>query len=411
LKKSDKFFKQKLEVLRYTNMYLPEKKNTIKGIWDYGNDNKLPNKLLKWVLDSGIGKKASEKRRTYIAADGFNDEKSSNLQVNEFQNADGLVQEISGYLSYFKGFALHVKRRGSQFEVKNLPLQDIRKRLDGSFSYNPTYSASRFEPQKEVIIAPFLGKKPINTSEFDKIKDNGELLYVYHRTADSPIYPVPDYYAGIEDIRTSAELQKFDLASVRNGFMPSAILTLIGNLDNTTKDEAGRTEQDYFDEALEHFTGNVRDAEGQTGQMRLMVMNARTKEEAPVLTPFDAKAIFDASIQKRDNIERSVCRLFGVHPVLANYSDAQVLGNTQAIANASLELNNDVLKDQQLITWAFETLYPGMDWSMTSLKPIKNIPSELYSVLTVNEKRALLGYPEINESELNGGSADDTVNN
>jgi len=225
-------------------MYLPEKKNTIKGIWDYGNDNRLPNKLLKWVLDSGVGKKASEKRRTYIAADGFNDEKASDLQVNEFQIADNLVQEISGYLTYFKGFALHIKRRGSQFEVKNLPFQDIRKRLDGSFSYNPTYSATRFDPQKEVIIAPFLGKKPINTQEFDKIKDNGELLYVYHRTADSPIYPVPDYYAGIEDVRTSAELQKFDLASVRNGFMPSAILTLIGNLDSTTKDDTGMTEQD-----------------------------------------------------------------------------------------------------------------------------------------------------------------------
>jgi len=91
---------------------------------------------------------------------------------------------------------------------------------------------------------------------------------------------------------------------------------------------------------------------------------APTKDEITTIQTVDIKPILDASNSKRDVIERSVCRLFGVHPVLCGYSDAAVLGNTQAIANASLELNKVANPFQRLMTDAFRQLYPNVEWEI-----------------------------------------------
>ena len=385
-----KYFK----TIPFVNMFIPVMENTSKGIYSFGKDNLLPNKLMRWVLDSGAAKRSLQKRSAYISADGFVDELNANKKVNAFETADKVLTQIAQYQAYFKGFVLHVKRSANGFEIKTLPFQDVRKRLDGKFSYNPTYSADKFDASKEQIIMPFLGNRTLTANEFALIKDKGEIIYAYHKSADNPNYPIPDYYAGIEDIRTSSELQKFDYESVLNAFLPSAILSLVGELDDVTKDANGMTEKDYFDESLEAFTGQVKDKDGVSGRMRLMVTTARTKDEAPILQTFDAKSIIDASNSKRDIVERSVCRLFGVHPVLVGYSDASVLGNQQALANASQELCNDVISDQQLITETFEQLYGG-NWDITSFKPIQYIPDVILGKLSDNEQRALIGYPEL----------------
>lgn len=390
------FFKRVLKAIPFSNMFVPEIKNESKGIYLFGKNNQLPNNLMKWVLDSGTAKRAVSKRAAYISADGFVDEVAANFKVNDLQSADKILTEIAGYQSYFKGFALHVKRSAEGIRVKTISFQDIRKRLDGKFSYNATYSAAKFDATKEQIISAFKGVRPLTEFELNEIRANGEIIYAYHRNADNPQYPIPDYYAGIEDIRTSSELQKFDFESVTNAFLPSAILTLVGNLDDSQKDESGRTEKDYFDETLEQFTGNVKNAEGKSGRMRLMVTTARTKEEIPSLQTFDAKAIVDASNTKRDIIDRAVCRLFGVNPALVGFSDAAILGNQQALSNASNEMCNDVISDQQLITEIFAMLYPEItNWDITSFKPISFIPDAILTDLTPTERRALIGYSEL----------------
>jgi len=378
-------------------MFIPEIKNESKGIYFFGKDNLLPNNLLKWVLNSGTAKRAVTKRAAYISANGFQDEQSATFEVSPNKTANKLLFEIAVYQTYFKGFTLHIKRNlASEIaEVKVYPLQDVRKRLDGKFSYNPTYSALKFDADKEQIIESFKGARTLSETELVSVMKNGEMIYGYHKSADNPQYGIPDYYAGIEDIWTSSELQKLDNESVVNAFMPSAILTTFGDLDNVHKDESGYTEKEAFDEGLEAFTGNVKDQNGRSGRMRLMVMNVRTKEEAPILQSFDAKSIVDAANAKRDIIDRAVCRLFGVPPVLNGFQDASILGNQQALANASLELSNDVKSDQELIQEVFSMIYPGMDWTITTFKPINYIPDALLDVLTANEKRALLGYAEI----------------
>lgn len=390
-KKSPRLFKS----VPFQNMFIPESIDRTTGVYKYGKDNRLPNRLMAWVLDSGTAKKAQSKRATYIAADGFNDKTSSAIKVNALQTADQLLNEISGYLAYFKGFALLIKRNlNDEKTVSCIAFQDIRKKEDGTFIYNPSLSSDRVDKKKEIIIHPY--KKTLTPAEFLERKDHGEIIYAYNRSADNSYYPVPDYYAGIEDIRSSSELQKFDFETVMNAFVTSAILTIVGELNDTDQDARGRTERDYFEEELEQFTGNVKDKDGFSRRNSMLIMTARTKDEIPVLTPFDAKVIVDASNTKRDIIDRACARLFGVHPVLIGFSDAQLLGNTQAISNASQELNNDVIPDQRLVTEVFSMLYEG-DWTVSGFRPFKYIPDVLLSELTPEEKRQLIGYKAIND--------------
>jgi len=78
------------------------------------------------------------------------------------------------------------------------------------------------------------------------------------------------------------------------------------------------------------------------------------------------------------------------------YSDASVLGNTQAISNASVELNKVVANRQRLIREAFEMLYPTFDWSTSDYMPLTYIEPALYPDMTQDERRnKFLGLPPL----------------
>jgi hypothetical protein len=158
------------------------------------------------------------------------------------------------------------------------------------------------------------------------------------------------------------------------------------------------TELDYVHEDFKQFTGQVKNSEGLSGRFKAMLNFAKTKEEVPVLQTLDIKSILDSSNAKRDVIDRAVCRLFGVHPVLLGYADASVLGNTQSMANASLELNRVVNSAQRMISEAFSKLYDG-DWTISEYTPITYVDPALFPDMTQDERRnKFLGLEPIETS-------------
>ena len=360
------------------NLWFPEVEDKSNDFYKYGTNNQLPNELLRWVNDSGIAKRCVGKVSTYTAANGFVNKALNELKVNiHGEKAAGLVAQIAMQLAYFRGFALHVGRNteGQAVSFKLMPFEKIRRRTDGNFAYNETLGTNKFKSSEWVVYPKYKGLK-IGTKELNQLRDEydsrGEIYYAYDATPDSPIYPVPEYYAGIEDVRSSAEIARYDLETALNGFVPSALLTIVGNIDNTVKDEHGRTQQDYLDETLDSFTGSIKDSQGLSNRAKLLVMHAATAEEIPNLQAFNANEVLSASIAKRDAIDRNVCRLFGVHPVLMGFSDAAILGNTQSIANASNELNNNVAPLQRLIERFFNECMPQYTWELTQFKPRSN---------------------------------------
>lgn len=384
----------------FKNLFVPFLEDKSNHIYKYGYDNLLPNNLIKYINESGVAKRCANKVSTYIAADGFSEVATKTFKVNQYENSDELLQRLSYDLAYFKGYALLVgrSRDGKVSSVKHIPFQLIRKTLRGDFLFNPTYGLKEFKKEKGEYYPKFKGAEitPLQLSEQIKEYGNkGEIQYVFEETPDNPQYPVPDYYAGIENIRTSSRIQQFDLNMVLNGFKPSAILTLVGTVDDTTKDRYNKTQRDYLNDSLDDFTGRNANANGETNEGGLLVLEAKTKDEIPTLQTFDSKAILDASNSKREVVDRAVCRDFGVHPVLVGFSDAAILGNTQSIANASMELNNNVNSLQRMVERNMKLVYPLMDWGLTRFMPVTYIPDSVMNDLTQTERRELFGYPEL----------------
>jgi len=391
-----KKFKLKSFALSFVNAFLPELKSEAKGIYLYGTADNLPNRLLATIADSGIATRCVSKLTEYIASDGFTNKASAAYAVNPHQTADELLQEQANYAAYFNGAAFHIKRKGNGTigEVTAIPFQCVRRKTGGGYLVNLTYGQPRFDYTQAKEYAEYAGPKldieKLGSAEYR----NGEILYVYRKNAANAQYPVPDYYAGIEDIETSAEISKYDLETVRNGFATSGIFTLIGDIDDETKDDNGKTELDHVRAGLRVFTGQEKDETGLGGRNKLLIQFAKSKEEVPVLQQYDSKSILEASNSKRDVIGRAVCYLFGTHPVLMGFSEAAVLGNTQAISNAGIELNKLVNPLQRMLTDAFKKLYPEQEWSISEYMPIQYIDPALYADMTTEERRnKFLGLP------------------
>lgn len=413
---ADKKFKVKARVFQFLNRFVPTELGTsgdTKDIWIYGLNNLLPNENIRLINNSGIAKRAMNKLSRYIQADGFTNDASAVLKVNTFQTADELLSQISSYVAYFGGYAAIVKRLpdGSVATVELIQFECVRKRKDGAFTYNPMLGQKDYKESETTIHPPYFGvvatpdqlKRIVNKKILDEkgreidneFFNNPEILYVYEKTADNPNYPVPDYTSGIEDLKTSIEFQGLDLEAVRNAFMPSSMI-ITHEMDDETEDDKGKTEADYFEKELEKFTGQTKNANGESGRMRLLWLQVKTMEEAPKFESFDAKGIIEGTIQKRDAIERSVARWIGVHPVLLGYSDAVVLGNTQAIANASKDLVDNVNPVQRMISRGMKMVYPDMDWTISQFTFWNQIPDKVWEKMTDDEIRNTAGLEPLN---------------
>ena len=373
-----KFFNRIVEVLD---------ERTVKNWIFYGYDNLFPNKLLRYINESGTAKTCVDKIAEYIEADGFVQPATTLYQFNSDQKGDDFLTDIAQQVSTFWGFALSIKRNAFN-EVKQaevLSLDKIRKDKNNpkKLWYNKNVGTIQYK-ESEWVEYPLYEPKAVNV--FEKYPQ-GEIAYFYKKSADNPHYPIPSYYAGIEDIISSAEISKMDLELALNGFMPSSLITFIGNPNQEIPDSHGKTVDDYYDEVLESFTGGIKDRDGLSGRFSLLKLWASTKEEVPVLQSFDAKGILEASNSKRDIINREVCRLFKVPPVLVGFSEATILGNQLALANSQKVLIDTVNPMQRFITDSLKTVFPAMDFTISQKQPVAVPDGALLDVLTADEKR------------------------
>jgi hypothetical protein len=341
------------------------------GYFRYGWNDNLPLELIEAINNSGVAKKAAKKYAEYIQADGFVSPVASSFKVNSKQTADKFVGIFATSWSYFNAVVIHVSRLGNGRVGKSevMPLQKFRRGINGTWFYNPTIQTDKYRRDAWVELQDFQGEvatfeaMDINVNHFG---GRGEILYVYNGNPfDSGHYGLPDYLAAFEDLKTSSELSKMDYEAVLNGFVLGGIMTFSG-VNETTEGEDGLTDRQRVEEAMTQFTGLQKNKDGLTSRFGVLAHFVETPEQAPTYTATDPKPILEASNTKRDIIERSICRLFGVHPVLLGYSEAAVLGNTNAIEQARKELREAVKPVQGLIQETMATMYGNnIDWTLS----------------------------------------------
>jgi hypothetical protein len=389
-------------VSKYFRAILPqtfEKKG--KGYYKYGWNDNLPLELIQVINNSGIAKKAAKKYAEYLEADGFTDELAAKIKINQYQTADKFLSKLALSFAYFDAAVLHVSRKadGTIAELKVMPIHKFRKRLDGDWQYNPTIGEEKYEDNKWVIYQRFQGTVASQTALQENIttyEKRGEIAYLFDGNPfDSDQYAIPDYLAAIEDIKTSAEITKMDYEAVLNGFNLGGIMSFVG-VDETTKGEDGLTDRERIEDAMMHFTGLKKNNDGLTSRFGVWANFVSQPEQAPVFTGLDPKPILEASNTKRDIIERAVCKLWDVHPVLLGYSEASVLGNDKAIAQAMEILKNSVKPTQRMISEFMKVCYPQYEWTISEVKTTY-IEPVLFDVMTQDEKRNLISLAPVEQ--------------
>jgi hypothetical protein len=389
------------KVYTFLNRIVNITENNSKGIINYDSDNLFPQRLIRTVSESGTATACIEVLNQYIYAEGLVNEELGKSKANNNQTFNQIINEATSYVSLLQGVAWHVKRDGlgNPVSAKCIPYENIRVADNGNYIYNPTYSLDcKFDTTKDVEYPKYKGAK-ISSEELKVIasyKNNdgetlGEILYHFNKKPGQYIYSIPSYFSAISDIEADAEQSKFELESVNNAFLPGGFLTIVGDIDDKTEDENGKTELDYYVDTCEAFTGNAKDRQGETGRNKLMLLFAKTKEELPVYQSVNTGEVFNAVEQSTPRVAKKVARAFGVPDFLVNLGGS-VGFSTNIISDNIVLFNNRVRPLQNLITQSLQMVFPDKDFTLTQNNPIKYIEPIILNTLTETELRALIGY-------------------
>jgi hypothetical protein len=388
---------KKTSKVHFRNILPTTFENKALGYHKFGWNDNLPLEIIDIINNSGTAKKAAKKYAEYIESDGFVSEQASFFKVNEKETADKLLSKSALSFAYMDCAVFHISRLGNGRvgKVTLMPFQKIRKSLDGNWMYNPTIGLEKLDKNAWIKLQDFQGEVAsfeAMTKNITDFNSNGEIYYVFDGNPfDSDVYAIPDFLASVEDVKTSSELSKMDYEAVLNGFNLGGVMTFFG-VDDNEKGEDGLTDRQRIEGEMVQFTGMKKNKDGLTSRFAVLVNFAEMAEQAPIFSGNDPKPILEASNSKRDIIERAVCRLWGVHPVLLGYAEAAVLGNDNAIKQAMAMLRQTVNPVQRLITQAFRNMFGGqIDWTISEFGVEVNIPNEGDKILgTLNTLSPLL---------------------
>lgn len=394
----------KPRTLTYKNRVVKIVKDNNSDLIKYGADNSFPQNLINQLDESGTATACIDVLSQYIYAEGLVNEQLGNFKINDKQTFNELIAEVTSYVSPFQAVPLYVMRglNGKVKELKLVPFEQIRRTDRGTFIVNPTFGTKQFKKEKSKEYPAFYGAEitPQELQEhvFEWGEEVGEILYYFRKKPMKNHYPIPTYYSAIEDINTDSENSKYELESVTNSFLPSGILNIVGNYDDTQRDESGMTQQDYLDQTLLQFTGSEKDETGASGRQKLLILQAKTKEELAVYQPLSNEGILNAIENSTRRVAEKVARAFGVPPFLIGLG-GNVGFSTNIIADNIELFNNRVKVLQELISDAFEQCFPNLDFTLTQLNPIKYINPEVFAKLTDAEIRAIGGYETVDTEQ------------
>jgi len=375
--------------------------------YDYGLNNLLPNELLCAIESSVTASSCREIKSTFIKGKGLADKTVASMKINATQTANSLVGELSDFSGLFRGVALKVVYSviGEPYRVYALEFENVRATDDGQYYVNDELADGKDNKNNRVFMDVFDSHEtPVSRLRrvSQQIEDYGyqvgDIVYHFEQKAGQKIYPKPVAWSSMEEIESDAALGRLDWRNVKKGFRPDAILITIGELDDVTKDESGRTEQEHFDKELEQFSG-----EDATSLLNITVGKL---EEAPKLLTFDSEKLLNATTEAVDRIGRRVCRGMEVPTILVpGFARSGQLGNTQELLNTMKLFALTALDYQGLITRSLETIFPQFDWSIEPLELIEEIPDWLVAKLTADEIRELGGYAPIEVEDGKSGTS------
>jgi hypothetical protein len=365
----------------------------------YGELDNLPNTIIATVDNSGTATACVGRLEQFIKADGFIQEGLDGVKVNSRQTFAALLDEVTTNVAYLEGFALRLifNNAGQVVKIFNIDVKTLR-RVGGGFEFNPLNGElgkveheTKFYPEFDPDRTPAERLTLIAEQVRKHGEQLGEILYVFRKGLGRyyDIYPVPRYYSAIEDVVSDGKISRLDLRNISQGFRTPVIIST-GPIDDLNEDEDGNTAQDYFDAALQEFTGEEASP--------ILHLKGSTEEFKPTVTTINVAEILDQTDRASERIAKRVARVMEVPEVLVGIAKEGQLGNVQEVKNQMALFALSVYKKQDLIKQGFDLIKPILaiqgitpetDFTISTLKPFDFIPDAVIANLSPEEQKEL----------------------
>jgi hypothetical protein len=271
-----------------------------------------------------------------------------------------------------------------------LPLELCRKYKDGRIMYNANLYFSN-NRKEEIIYDEWKPKTDYQRlQEIEEQKDKpykGTVLYTFMPAAGAYIYPIPAWAANREAVQAEGELSQMLSGQLKNGFMPSLVALVTGDISNNVITENNQVQENPAQAISKMIADNVG-AKNAGGTVVVNMPDPDGKIDFKVINPNTNSAEI-VNLQKM--ICENIARIFNISPVLVGISNAGQLSPNQQIATEIKRLNIDLQPLRDFICRMLHVV-TGLQLSIAQSNPITDIDPVLEKVLTADEIRNIYGY-------------------
>jgi hypothetical protein len=375
------------------------------NVQTYGKDNDYPQMVLEILSASTSGKSCVEVYRKFVNGKGFFDETLYNKVLNrKQQTGDSILSEIVKDYTYFGGFCLHMNYNlNFQItEIQHIPFETARyERLNDNNKFN------------HILIHPDWGKRDTLNAKWKKedirtfplfnpknvaneVLACGGIDYYsgqvfYFSNNGLGVYPLPIFDSALTDMSAQEGLSNVTYRNVRNNFFPACAMVEIAEKDQTEEQETQTSEA-------------IKGIQSDEKLGKILYLQVPSREEIPEIIPFASKNYDKEFTESRKAVEQNIGSVFSQPPILRAQDVGSNFGST-AVKEAYNFYNSITEGDRFTISMNIAEIlkywYEPINVS-TEIVPLtfnakptpQEISVELLSVMSVNEKRDLLGLEE-----------------
>ena len=346
----------------------------------FGKDNLFPQYLADLKRHSSTHRSVLAQKTTFTTGSGF---KTENNKLKEFisdVNADGETLKdcfkklADDYYTYGNAYLEGVVYEGGvNFYHKDAATARVSKNKK-SICFHPDWDNYKRTPEKKQVI-------PI----YPEIKSDRFVIHYKDYESTFSFYGLPDYVAALEHIAIDYEIGKFNQTNFKNGFSPSAIVTVNGDF--------GEAEAEKFVEtAKDTLTGS-----GNNSKILFLVKNADESRGTDVQILNNKEDGDFLDLQKLT--DQNIITAHRWQPALSGIVSSGKMNNTGSEIRIAYELAmSTVIKDTTniLLDPIKKVITTELGIDTEDLTVIYEPPISFLSdidpkqVLTINEQRAML---------------------
>ncbi len=383
----------------FVNLSTPEINTEVKDLdrlrepyIPFGKDNLFPQYLAELKRNSSTHRSVLAQKTTFTTGSGFFTTSESLKNYIEDVNADGeslkdvFKKLADDYFTYGNAYLEGVVYDGGiNFYHKDASTARVSKNKQ-SVCFHPDWTNYKKHPEKKQVI-------PV----YPRISSSRFIIHYKDYESTFSFYGLPDYVASLEHIAIDYEIGKYNHTAFKNGFSPSAIVTVNGDF--------GESEAEKFVEAAKDtLTGS-----GNNSKILFLVKNGDDSSGTDVQIINNKEDGDFLDLQKLT--DQNIITAHRWQPALSGIVSSGKMNNTGSEIRIAYELAmSTVIKDTTNILLApiKKVLNRELGFDTQDLQVVYEPPISFLSdldpkqVLTINEQRLMLNkdLPNIPDGEL-----------